>query len=149
QVRVAGATAAAAGLAVVLGPLQPQLAEQAEDALGAVADAAGALSARRAAYAGAAVPPWFRSRRAVAMALAPRRWTASRTSNSVRPSSWVSDLRAHRRASSSAAAGNAAMSSGRSRGASASWSGVRGRLAIGISRRGGPGGISSGRIGPL
>ena len=82
---IAGAMAPMARLAVVIGPLGADRPEQAERALGAVADEAGRLVAVRATQARPSVPPFFRSLRAASMALAPILWTRSRTSNSVGP----------------------------------------------------------------
>src|SRR5689334_14138849 len=98
QQGVARAGAAMAVRAEVIMPPQPQRPEEADDGTGAEALATGVVLAVRAGHAGALVPLFFRSFRAVCRAWAPRRWTRSRTWNSVGPRRWASGWEARRRA---------------------------------------------------
>src|SRR5262249_33631771 len=91
---VAGAMALMAVRAVIVGPLGADRPQQAERALGAVADEASGPAAVGATQARPLVPPFFRPLTAVSIALAPILWTRSRTSNSVGPSNWPSSLQA-------------------------------------------------------
>src|SRR5206468_3275066 len=93
------AGAAAAGAAVVVVPREADGPQQGEGGAAAEAVAARVRRAVGAGHARPAVPPFFRPSRAVCRAAAPRRWTASRTSNSALPKSWASGLAASRRAS--------------------------------------------------
>ncbi len=77
-----------AGRAVVIGALvEHDLTHQADEGLVPAVLEFARTVAGRAAHAGPLVPPFFRSLRAVSMALAPILWTRSRTSNSVLPRS--------------------------------------------------------------
>jgi hypothetical protein len=60
---------------MIVGPLQGEGPDQAEDGLVAIFDEPGRFVALRAAQAGPEVPPFFRSERAVSRALAPILWT--------------------------------------------------------------------------
>src|SRR5262249_101027 len=86
---------------VVLRTFQTQGADGADDRLALPALELGRFLAVGARYARPLVPPFFRSARAVSMALAPMAWTWSRTSNSVLPSSWRSGFEASSRATAS------------------------------------------------
>src|SRR5262249_37412656 len=123
---VTRAGAVVAGGAEVVVAAQAERAEQAQGRAPAEALAAGVALAAGAGHAGALVPPFFRSSRAAWRAWAPRRWTASRTANSVLPRSWPSGLVARRRASRRASSRKGCCISSKRRWASASCSGVRG-----------------------
>src|SRR5262249_42628504 len=89
---VAGAGAVMAVRAMVVGPFDGQGAQGREQALSSIALEARRSPAVGAAQAGASVPPFFRCRAAVWRARAPRRWTRSRSWNSVAPKSRSSGL---------------------------------------------------------
>src|SRR5205807_9415480 len=115
---------AAAGV-IVGGAAQADGPQQGQRGPAAEALAAGIGLAGRAGPARPLVPPCLRPSRAAWRALAPRRWTASRTSNSVLPKSLSSGLAASRRARRRASSRKGCWSNSKRRWASASWSGVR------------------------
>src|SRR5262249_44828384 len=95
---VPGAVATIAVRTVVVGPAQADLSQGTHDLVDLPPVELGRLVAMGTEAAGAVVPPFFRSWRAVSSALAPRRCTVSRSWNSVAPKSWSSGLAASRRA---------------------------------------------------
>src|SRR5262249_19196741 len=127
---VARAGAPVAGAAEVVVAAPAGRAGPAQCGAPAEALAAGVAPAARAGHAGALVPPFFRSSRAACRVLAPRRWTESRTSNSVWPRSCRSGLAASRRASLRASSRKGFCISSKRRWASASCAGVRGVSAM-------------------
>src|SRR5262249_29084997 len=122
-VQRAGALVASGTIVIVT--TQAEGPQQGQRGTAAEALAAGVGSAMRAGHAGAPIPLFLRPSRAAWRALAPRRWTASRTSNSVLPRSLSSGLAASRRARRRASSRKGCWRVSKRRWASASWSGVR------------------------
>src|SRR5262249_4217945 len=91
---ITGAMALMAVPAGVVRPLGADRPQQAEAALGPVAEGARVPAAAGATQARPPVAPFLRPSTAASIALAPIVWTRSRTSNSVAPSHWRSSLQA-------------------------------------------------------